>query len=265
MSKPILTVVKIGGNVIDHKAMLLGFLETFASIPAPKVLIHGGGKVATQVSAEMGITAKMVNGRRITDANTLRIVTMVYGGLLNKQIVAGLQAFHCPAIGMTGADGNIIQAHKRQHPEIDFGYVGDVDQVNGDALNRLLSAGFCPVIAPLTHDGQGTLLNTNADTIAAETAIALSHFQPVRFVYCFEKKGLLTDITDENSVVAKVALSEIETLKANGTISDGMIPKVDNIAYALRSGVSEVLLCHAEDLSGILSGKSIGGTIFTKE
>jgi len=265
MSKQRLTLVKIGGNIIDHPESLFPFLSDFAQIPGAKVLVHGGGKVASQISSDMGITPKMVDGRRITDAKTLRVVTMVYGGLINKQVVAALQAKNCPAIGLSGADANIILSKKRQHPEIDFGFVGDVVAVNAEVLTTLITANLCPVIAPLTHDGQGQMLNTNADTIASELAIALSSTFDVHFFYCFEKKGLLMDVNDNNSVLPKVHLHDIEPLKANGTIVAGMIPKVDNIAHALRAGVHTISLCHAEDILDILAGNSSFGTIFVAE
>lgn len=265
MLKQRLTLVKIGGNIIDHPDSLSSFLRDFSQIPGAKILVHGGGKVASQISSEMGITPQLIDGRRITDAETLRVVTMVYGGLINKQIVASLQAYHCPAIGLCGADANIILSKKREHPEIDFGFVGDVIAVNSAVLSSLLHAGLFPVVAPLTHDGKGQILNTNADTIASEIAIALSSIYDVHFFYCFEKKGLLLDVNDNNSVLPKVHLHDIEPLKANGTIVAGMIPKVDNIAKALRAGVHTISLCHAEDIIDILSGNSSFGTIFVAE
>jgi acetylglutamate kinase len=262
MAQPRLTIIKIGGNIIDHPESLSSFLNNFAQIPNPKILVHGGGKVASQISTEMGIVPRMIDGRRITDADTLRVVTMVYGGLLNKQLVATLQSKNCPAIGLTGADANIILSKKRAHQSIDFGWVGDVINVNTKVLQLLIEARLCPIIAPLTHDGQGQILNTNADTIASELAIALSRAYDVHFFYCFEKKGLLLNINDDNSALPLIKLEEIEPLKADGTIVAGMIPKVDNIARALKAGVHQVSLCHAEDILDILSGNSRFGTIF---
>jgi len=258
-----LTLVKIGGNIVDHPAALQQFLADFHAIEGAKVLVHGGGKVATELSRSMGITPVMIDGRRVTDAETLKIVTMVYGGLINKQIVAQLQALGTNAIGLTGADGNIIRAHQRRHPSIDYGFVGDIDQVNGDRLRKIIDAGFTPVIAPLTHDLRGHMLNTNADTVAAELAIALSGFFKVNFLYCFEKKGLLLDINDETSAVPHILVEDIQQLKEDGTIVAGMIPKVDNIADAIRRGVSQVRLCHAADIPLIFLEKQSAGTLFT--
>lgn len=264
MSKPVLTLVKIGGNVIDQPALLEKFIRDFSRIVGHKVLVHGGGKIASELSRQMGIEPVMVNGRRVTDIDTLRIVTMVYGGLINKNLVTLLQAQGCNAAGLTGADGNTIQAHKRVHPEINFGFVGDIDAVNTLLLNSLIQAGIAPVMAPLTHDLHGHILNTNADTIAAELAVALSEAYEVRFFYCFEKKGLLLDIEDDDSVIKNVYLEEIDELKSKGIIAAGMIPKVDNISDAISRGVEKVILCHAEDITTIIGGNSHFGTIFTK-
>jgi acetylglutamate kinase len=264
MSKPSLTLVKIGGNVIDQPSLLEKFISDFSKIEGHKVLVHGGGKVASELSRQMGIEPVMVNGRRVTDIDTLRIVTMVYGGLINKNLVAMLQAKGCNAAGLTGADGNTIQAHKRIHPEINFGFVGDIDEVNTLLINSLIHAGITPVVAPLTHDLHGHILNTNADTIAAELAVALSDTYEVQFFYCFEKKGLLMDIEDDDSVIKNVYPEDIDALKSKGVIAAGMIPKVDNIADAITRGVEKVVLCNAEDITTIIAGNSHFGTIFTK-
>ncbi len=260
---PELTLIKIGGNIVDNPSALSKFILDFNTIQGAKVLVHGGGKIASKLSEEMGITPKLIDGRRVTDTDTLKVVTMVYGGLINKNIVAQLQKGGTNAIGLTGADGNIILAHKRRHPTIDYGYVGDIDKVDGEKLQQLIQFNLTPVLAPLTHDKEGDILNTNADTIASETAIALCQYFKVRFFYCFEKKGLLKDVEDDNSVIPHIKMGDVESLKSDGTISAGMIPKVDNIVHALQKGVQEVRLCHADDISGIISQNKISGTLFT--
>lgn len=263
MQRQVLTVVKIGGNIVDHPKKLEQFLHDFHSIAGAKVLVHGGGKIASELSRKMGIEPVMIDGRRVTDLETLKIVTMVYGGLINKNIVAQLQSIGTNAIGLTGADGNIIFSHKRQHPTIDYGFVGDIDHVDGRKIQSLIQAGFVPIFAPLTHDLEGHLLNTNADTVASEIAIALSPYYKVQFFYCFEKKGLLKDINDDNSSVPHITIDEIQELKDNGTIVEGMIPKVDNISNAIKKGVSQVRLCHAEDIAKIVKQNISLGTLFT--
>ncbi len=264
MSLQALTIVKIGGNIVDNPAALHQFLEDFNSIKGAKILVHGGGKIATELSKKMNLIPEMIDGRRVTDAETLKVVTMVYGGLINKNIVAQLQALGTDAMGLTGADGNIILSHKRKHPTIDYGFVGDIDQVNGSKIHSLIFLGFTPIFAPLTHDLRGNILNTNADTVASEVAIAMSPFYQVQFFYCFEKKGLLKDIEDENSIISQIKIDEIPSLKADGTIVAGMIPKVDNIVNAIERGVQQVRLCHAEDISAILNHQVSLGTLFTK-
>lgn len=259
-----IVIVKIGGNIVDNPQALQKFLTDFSQISKPKILIHGGGKIATELSKEMGITPKMIDGRRVTDADALKIVTMVYGGLINKNIVAQLQALGTNAIGLTGADGNLILSHKRVHPTIDYGFVGDIDEVDGNKIKQLISIGFTPIFAPLTHNAEGNILNTNADTVASELAIALSKYYSVNFLYCFEKKGLLMDINDDNSFISHIKTSEIETLKKDGTIAAGMIPKVDNIQNAIEKGVQKVRLCHAEDISEIITKNKALGTLFTQ-
>ncbi|MBK9327901.1 MAG: acetylglutamate kinase [Sphingobacteriales bacterium] len=258
-----IVAVKIGGNVIDDENALTDFLSVFSKIPHQKILIHGGGKTATTISEQLNIPTRMIDGRRVTDQAALEVVTMVYGGLINKKIVAGLQANGCNAIGLTGADANIIEAHKRIHPTIDYGFVGDIDKVNPALLTELMERNFVPVIAPLTHDKKGNILNTNADTMAAQLAIALSKSQKLTFVYCFEKCGLLKNIDDPDSVISHVNLSEIQQLKEKQIITGGMIPKMENIVNALQNGVEKVILCHAKEVGSIMKVNSIFGTTFT--
>jgi acetylglutamate kinase len=255
-----LSIIKISGNIIDDEEKLGIFLDAFAVVEGAKILVHGGGKVATRVAEGLGISQQLVDGRRITDAETLRVVTMVYAGTINKHIVAQLQARGCPAVGLTGADGDLIRSHKRNHPSIDYGYVGDVDGVNTDLLNGLLIMGKTLVIAPITHDGHGQLLNTNADTIAQELARGLSTAFEVNLVYSFEKSGVLRDAEDDASVIGLIGAEEYETLKAEKAIFAGMIPKLDNAFKALHSGVKKVIIGRAEELPLLLAGKS-GTTI----
>ncbi|SFD05211.1 N-acetylglutamate kinase [Chitinophaga sp. CF118] len=245
-----LFIIKVGGNVIDNPVLLQSFLEKFASIPGKKILIHGGGKIATRIGDKLGIESKYVNGRRITDAETIDVVTMVYGGLVNKQLVAKLQTNGCNAIGMTGADANIIPAVKRPVKEIDYGFVGDIDSAKVQAvpLKALLEAGLTPVFAPLTHDGQGQMLNTNADTIASSLATALSQYYSVRLIYCFEKKGVLHDANDDNAVINLIDRQIYQELLADHILSDGILPKLENAFAAIESGVAEVLIGHADDV-----------------
>jgi acetylglutamate kinase len=256
-----LYIIKIGGNIIDDEAKLQEFMKNFSTIKENKILVHGGGKVATDISKGLGIEAKMVDGRRITDAETLKIVTMVYGGLINKKIVAGLQAHETNAIGLTGADGNIIQAKKREVKNgIDYGYVGDVEHVHHQPLVSLLSQGLTPVIAPLTHDGHGNILNTNADTMASAVAVGLSGNFLVHLIYCFELKGVLEDINNKESVISDISMQKYQELKDKGAIAKGMIPKMDNSFDAIHAGVGSVIICHADDLVGIINNKEKKGT-----
>ncbi|WP_353183705.1 acetylglutamate kinase [Parapedobacter lycopersici] len=250
MTSSRLFIIKIGGNVIDDPDQLAGFLEKFAALPERKILVHGGGKIATRMAADLGIQASMVDGRRITDEQMLRVVTMVYAGLTNKQLVASLQANGCNAIGLSGADGNSITAVKRPVRDIDYGWVGDLhaDSVNTTGLANLLEDGFTPVFSAITHDGQGQLLNTNADTIASALAVALAEKYPTSLVYCFEKKGVLRNIEDADSVIPEIPAGEFERLKATGVIADGMIPKLHNAFEAISKGVSEVYVGSAGDL-----------------
>ena len=256
-------VIKIGGNIIDDEKALASFLSDFAKIKFPKILIHGGGKVATQISKALGIETKMIDGRRITDEQTIDVVTMVYAGLINKKIVAKLQSKNCNAIGLCGADANIIEAHKRIHPTIDFGFVGDIDniEIGINNVGLFLSAGLTPVLAPLSHDGKGQMLNTNADTIASEIAVALSLFYDVRLVYCFEKKGVLEDINDEHSVIHLITKEKYRQLVADKKLFEGILPKIDNAFAAIDNGVKEVLIGDAKDLLQNCTGE-VKGTLF---
>nr|WP_121270110.1 acetylglutamate kinase [Pedobacter schmidteae] len=254
-----LNVIKIGGNVIDNSEKLHQFLLDFTALPGDKILIHGGGKIATEMAVSLGIEAKMVEGRRITDIETLRIVTMVYAGLINKNIVAQLQAKGCNAIGLTGADGNVIKAVKRPVKDIDYGFVGDLDasSVSTTTLTALLNAGMIPVFSAITHDGHTQLLNTNADTIASSIAVAMSGFYETSLIYCFEKRGVMRDIDDDNSVVSEIKSDQFETLKNEGVVSGGMIPKLHNAFEAIKSGVSAVYIGKADELSQV-SGNNFG-------
>ncbi len=252
-----LIIIKIGGNLIDDEASLAAFLRDFAALTSKKILIHGGGKLATDLAQTLGIATQMVNGRRVTDKETLKVVTMVYGGLINKTIVSGLQAHGCNALGLTGADANIMLAHQRRNAEIDYGFVGDIDQVNAAALAHMLEVGFTPVLAPLTHDGKGNLLNTNADTIASTIARALQAQYHTRLVFCFDKKGVLAS-GDENDVIAKLSEAEYQRLRGLGIISKGMLPKLDNAFAALHAGVGSVRICHASELTRALRGEACG-------
>lgn len=239
-----LSVIKIGGNVIENKVELSKFLQLFAGLDGLKILVHGGGKLATQLATKLGVESKMVGGRRITDAETLEVITMVYAGLTNKNIVAQLQANDCNAIGLSGADGNVIQAHKRPVKKIDFGFVGDIDSVNSTMLTKLLDTGLTPVFCAMTHDGNGQLLNTNADTIASELAIGMSELYETTLYYCFEKKGVLMDVADDDSVVEHIDLRTYQRLLKDNIIADGMLPKLENCFHALNKNVSKVCIGH---------------------
>lgn len=258
-----LFVIKIGGNVIDNTVALQQFLSLFASADAKKVLIHGGGKIATKLGDQLGIESKYINGRRITDEATIDLVTMVYGGLVNKKIVAQLQSLNCNAIGLTGADANIIPAVKRPVRDVDYGFVGDVKtgDINTAVLAALLQQNITPVIAPLTHDGNGHVLNTNADTIASSLAVALSELYDVRLIYCFEKNGILTDVNDEDSVISLITKEKYNQLLEDKKLFDGILPKIDNAFAAIDNGVSEVLIGHADDLLQNLTAATKGTLI----
>ena len=245
-----LTVIKVGGKIVEEEATLCKLLDDFAAIEGYKVLVHGGGRSATKLAAQLGIESKMVNGRRITDAETLKVVTMVYGGLVNKNIVAGLQARGVNALGLTGADMDVIRSVKRPVKEVDYGFVGDVKQVNETFLADLIHKGVVPVMAPLTHDGNGHMLNTNADTIAGETAKALAKEFDVTLVFCFEKKGVLRDENDDDSVIPQITPEEFKQYVAEGVIQGGMIPKLENSFEAINAGVSEVVITLASAING---------------
>jgi acetylglutamate kinase len=246
-----LTVVKVGGAVVEDEAQLSQLLKDFSAIEGKKVLIHGGGRRATQVAASLGIESKMVGGRRITDADMLSVVTMVYGGLVNKNLVARLQANGVNALGLTGADVDVIRSHKRPIKDgVDFGFVGDVDRANGKMLSQLIEAGITPVMAPLTHDGEGHILNTNADTIASETAKALAPYYDVTLIYSFEKKGVLRNPDDDDSVIPTITRADFEQYKADGTISGGMLPKIENALSAIDAGVGRVIITLATAIDG---------------
>ena len=245
-----LTVIKVGGKIVEEEATLRQLLDDFAAIEGHKVLVHGGGRSATKIAVQLGIESRMVNGRRITDAATLDVVTMVYGGLVNKHIVAGLQARGVNALGLTGADMDVIRSVKRPVKEIDYGFVGDVKEVNATLLADLIRKGVVPVMAPLTHDGQGNMLNTNADTIAGETAKALAGLFDVTLVYCFEKKGVLRDEADDESVISQITHAEFEKYVADGVIQGGMIPKLENSFEAINAGVNEVVITLSSAING---------------
>lgn len=243
-----LTIIKVGGKIVEEKDTLNKLLSDFTGIPGRKILVHGGGRSATALASRLGIETKMVDGRRITDKDMLEVVTMVYGGLVNKNIVAGLQARGVNAIGLTGADSNTMLSDKRPVKDIDYGFVGDVKAVNVDFLSSLLDSGVIPVLAPLTHDGKGQMLNTNADTIAGETAKAMAAKYDVTLVFCFEKPGVLLHEDDDNSVIPHITHNDFSLLVDNGTISGGMIPKIQNAFKALQAGVTSVLITKASAL-----------------
>lgn len=254
-----LTLIKVGGKIVEEQATLSRLLASFAAIPGRKVLVHGGGRSATAMASRLGIESRMVGGRRITDKAMLEVVTMVYAGLVNKNIVAGLQAQGVNALGMTGADMNILLSDKRPVGEVDYGYVGDVRRVDAAALSALIEMGVVPVIAPLTHDGQGSMLNTNADTMAGETAKALASRYEVSLVYCFEKRGVLRDENDDNSVIAEMTRQQFETYRAEGVVQGGMIPKLENAFDAIRHGVREVIISRADAIGQPHEGTRIVG------
>jgi acetylglutamate kinase len=254
--KQSLVIVKVGGKIVEEPETLNRLLDDFKTIPGYKMLVHGGGRSATAIASRLGIESKMVDGRRITDAETLKVVTMVYGGLVNKNIVAGLQARDINAIGLTGADCDVMRSDKRPVKDIDYGFVGDVKSVNAEFLSTLLEKDIVPVLAPLTHDGNGQLLNTNADTIAGEAAKALASMFKITLIFCFEKPGVLLHEDDNNSVIPYISYYDFPRLVDDGTISGGMIPKVQNAFKALQSGVSSVLITSASSLDK-LTGTTI--------
>ncbi len=254
-----ITIVKVGGAVVEDEQQLSRLLENFSSLESKKILVHGGGRKATKVASELGIESKMLNGRRITDEKMLEVVTMVYGGLVNKHVVACLQTYGMNAVGLTGADLDVIRSRRRPVKDgIDYGFVGDVEHVNANMLKLLLDAGITPVMAPLTHDGDGSMLNTNADTIASETAKALASLYDVTLVYSFEKKGVLSNPDDDDSVIPVITHETFEAYVTDGTISGGMIPKIHNALSAVDKGVRQVIITLADDLEGKEGTKVIG-------
>lgn len=258
-----LFIIKVGGNILDDTFELQSFLKNFAAVDAKKILVHGGGKIATTIGKQLGIHPNYIDGRRITDAATIDLVTMVYGGLINKQLIAKLQQLHSNAIGLTGADANCIPAVKRPVKEIDFGFVGDI---NSEALKinnwqLLLDNGMVPVVAPLTHDNKGQILNTNADTIASALAVTLSKIYNTRLIYCFEKKGVLENVDDENSVIHLIDRNKYKQLLQDKKLADGILPKVENAFNAINNGVHEVLIGNGNDLIQNCS-QQVKGTLF---
>ncbi len=254
-----LTLIKVGGAIVEDEAQLNSLLQHFTAIEGRKVLVHGGGRRATQVAAQLGIESKMVNGRRITDAEMLQVVTMVYGGLVNKNLVAKLQAQGVNALGLTGADMDVLRSHRRPIKNgVDYGFVGDVDKADGARLQQLIEQGITPIMAPLTHDGEGNILNTNADTIAAETAKALAPYYDVTLIFCFEKAGVLADANDDSSVIPTINHEDFSRYVADGTISGGMIPKIENALAAVDAGVERVIIT----LANAIDGKH--GTVISK-
>lgn len=245
-----ITVVKVGGAVVEDAEQLDRLLTAFSAIEGRKVLVHGGGRKATQMAKRLNIESRMVDGRRITDAAMLQVVTMVYGGLVNKTVVARLQAVGVNALGLTGADIDVIRSHKRPVKDIDYGFVGDVDRTDGEALRTLIEAGITPVMAPLTHDGHGNILNTNADTIASETAKALARHYDTTLIFCFEKQGVLADPDDDESVIPVITREDFARYVADGTVSGGMIPKIENAFRAIDAGVGRVIITLATAIDG---------------
>ena len=235
-----LSIIKIGGNIIENEKSLNAFLKLFSNLKGKKILVHGGGKRATHIASKLGIESKMINGRRITDAETLEVITMVYGGLVNKNVVAKLQALNTNAIGLTGADINCIKSDKRPVKKVDFGFVGDVKEIAHNSINKLIQADFTPVFCAITHDGNGQLLNTNADTITSTIGVGMSEIYDTSIYYCFELNGVLQNFNDKNSVIQNINSDTYQQLLKDGIISDGMIPKIDNCFDALNNGVQKV-------------------------
>lgn len=252
-----LTVLKVGGAIVEDPDSLSKLLINFSKIDGHKLLVHGGGKLATILSERLGIETKMIDGRRITDSDTLEVVTMVYAGSVNKRVVACLQSIGINALGLTGADMNIIRSVRRPIKKIDFGFVGDIQEVDGEILAGLIAKGVVPVISPITHDGKGQLLNTNADTIASEVAKSLAEYFEVELFYCFEKSGVLIDQEDEDSVIPALNKTLSDEYIARGVISDGMIPKIENAFAAIRAGVSRVIITKADQIADPKAGTLI--------
>ncbi len=262
MKKEVVNIIKIGGKTIDNEKALEQFITTFSKIPGKKILVHGGGVLANQIGEKMGIKAHFHEGRRITDEETLDLITMVYGGLVNKKIVAKLQAQHVNAIGLSGADGNLLKAKKRALKKIDYGFAGDIEEVNAALLQKLLAQKLTPVICPITHDKKGQLLNTNGDTIAREIACALQTHYEVNLWLCFDKKGVLLDINDENSVIPQLNPTTYAELLAKSLIHDGMKPKLENAFQALKSGVSKIRIGSADDIDIAIKEQKSGTFIY---
>lgn len=245
-----IVVIKVGGAILENEESLRILLDDFAALPGKKILVHGGGRAATRIASGLGIESQMINGRRVTDEKMLDIVTMVYGGLVNKHAVAGLQARGVNALGLTGADMNVIHGHKRPVKDVDYGWVGDVDTADGSMLKTLIEQGVVPVMAPLIHDGMGHMLNTNADTIASQVACALAEFYDVTLTFCFEKAGVLSNADDESSVIPHITREKFSHLVAEGIISGGMLPKLENAYEAINKGVARVMITKADNLDG---------------
>lgn len=243
-----LILIKVGGQIVEEPETLQRLLSDFSKIAGHKVLVHGGGRAATKMATQLGIETQMVNGRRVTDVEMLKVVTMVYGGLVNKQIVAGLQTLGVNALGLTGADLNYMRSEKRPVKEVDYGFVGDVKEVDAEILADLISKGVVPVLAPLTHDKKGNLLNTNADTIAGEAAKALARYFDVTLMFCFEKKGVLLNPDDDDSVIDEITKTDFERYVADGIINGGMIPKLENSFNAIQAGVKQVIITRADEI-----------------
>ena len=252
-----LTIIKVGGKIVENSESLNALLKDFAAVEGKKLLVHGGGRSATQMAARLGVETKMVDGRRITDEAMLEVVTMVYGGLVNKRIVAGLQALGIDAVGLTGADMNIVLSDKRKVSAVDYGWVGDVKRVNAEAVATLIESGCCPVVAPLTHDGCGHLLNTNADTMAGEMAKAMAAHYDVTLMFCFEKPGVLADENDDSSLIPTITPSVLDDLKRRGVVSGGMIPKLDNAIACVSAGVESVVITQADRIADPYAGTKI--------
>lgn len=260
-----LSIFKIGGKVIDDTGELEIFLKDFASIPGKKILVHGGGKWVTEMSRRLGIEVKMIEGRRITDKSSLEVVTMILPGLANKKIVSILQKYGCNALGLTGADGNTIKAVRRPVVDgLDFGFVGDIEKVNVSNIHAIINAGFIPIFTALTHDNNGQLLNTNADTIASSLAVGLTREYLVDLFYCFEKPGVLKDLEDEETLVSHINQGNYNDLRSVGIIHTGMLPKVDNAFNAINAGVKRVYICHYGDVKNLSDGNNEFGTQITR-
>lgn len=252
-----LTIIKVGGKIVENSESLNSLLKDFAAVEGKKLLVHGGGRSATQMAARLGVETKMVDGRRITDEAMLEVVTMVYGGLVNKRIVAGLQALGIDAVGLTGADMNIVLSDKRKVSAVDYGWVGDVKRVNAEAVVTLIESGCCPVVAPLTHDGCGHMLNTNADTMAGEMAKAMASHYDVTLMFCFEKPGVLADENDDSSLIPTITPAVLDDLKRRGVVSGGMIPKLDNAIACVSAGVESVVITQADRIADPYAGTKI--------